>query len=100
MQRGAIDAPRKGWSWLGCGMDRPQCLYDHLYRYGSRRGGTSWGGGQARRQDIAHGETNAELHVRDFDLSFDRASSHNVWLISGSRNWQRVERELKVFVLQ
>jgi len=38
--------------------------------------------------------------VRDFDLSFDRASSHNVWLISGSRNWQRVERELKVFVLQ
>jgi len=65
---------------------------------------TSWGhvvgGGQARRQDIAHGETDAELHVRDFDLSFDRASSHNVWLISGSRNWQRVERELKVFVLQ
>jgi len=65
------------------------------YVVGARRGG-----GQARRQDIAHGETDAELHVRDFDLSFDRASSHNVWLISGSRNWQRVERELNVFVLQ
>ena len=70
MQRGAIDAPRRGWSWLGCGMDRPQCLYDHLYRYGSRRGGTSWGGGEARNLKHRFFESVCSiLELRNFETA-------------------------------